>query len=363
MNPRNAIRFLLAAGGAVLALAAPALAEVDKAAVELGRVNDMYRAITGYHVLVQGEGVGKEQVQAALYDVERYVDEMESRYATDKLFLKDDKVLDQMKETLAKAHLQAAILHARGVDLEGSITQYEKAVDLLGLDPADWEIELERSASPGALGNAVEVAYQKAKPREIVEDLKVFWSAGVVARFKVRDYGHDQRASMTLERIGGAMDPFSDASFGLAAQRFTERLSSGVDEFRVVLPAGMYRVASKNETVRGLEFKIVANGVPDPVVLNPNTFSFSFTAADEKCRPALILNGLPVKTITGLAYGTYRVEAPRTCTQRLPDKITVDQNAEVTVRTEPERLDYVKEGQPVFLFITTPPGSTYSLRM
>jgi hypothetical protein len=359
MSLRRFIKILLVTAG----FANLALAEVDKGRVELDRMSDMYRAITGYHVLVQGESVGKEQVQAALYDVERYVGEMESRYATDKLFLKDDKVLDQLKETLAKAHLQAAILHARGVDLEGSITQYEKAVDLLGLDPADWEIEIERSARPGTLSNAVEVAYQKAKPREIVEDLKSFWSAGVVTRFKVRDYAQDVRTSMALERIGGAMDPFSDASFGIAAQRFAERMTSGAEEFRVVLPAGMYRVASKNETVAGLEFRVVANGVPDPVILNPNTFSFAFTAADDKCRPTLFLNGIAVKTTTGLPYGTYRVEAPRTCTQRLPDKISVDQNSEVTVRTEPERLDYVKEGQPIFLFVTTPPGSTYSLRM
>ncbi len=363
MTSRTAIRILCAAAGLALALAAPALADVDRGQVALDRVNDMYRAITSYHVLVQGEGVGKEQVQAALYDVERYVEEMENRYATSQLFLKDDKVLDEMRLTVAKAHLQAAILHARGVDLEGSITQYEKAVDLLGLDPADWDVEVERSARPGTLANAVEIAYQKAKPREIVEDLKVFWSAGVVTRFRVRDYAHVQRASAALERIGGAMDPFSDASFGLAAQRFAERMSAGVEEFRIVLPAGMYRVASKNEMVTPIEFRVVANGVPDPVVLNPNTFSFSFTATDEKCRPTLVLNGIPVKTMTGLAYGTYRVDAPKTCTQRLPDKITVDQNSEVTVRTEPERLDYVKEGQPIFLFVTTPPGSTYSLRM
>ena len=45
-----------------------------------------------------------------------------------------------------------------------------------------------------------------------------------------------------------------------------------------------------------------------------------------------------------------------------PDKITVEQNSEVTLRTEPEKLDYVKEGQPIFLYVTTPPASTYTLR-
>ncbi|MDQ7089000.1 MAG: hypothetical protein Q9Q13_14595 [Acidobacteriota bacterium] len=56
------------------------------------------------------------------------------------------------------------------------------------------------------------------------------------------------------------------------------------------------------------------------------------------------------------------MKVPPSCDRRLPDKITVEQKAEVTLRTEPERLDYVKEGQPIFLFITTPPESTYTLR-
>ncbi len=351
--------------GLLLAATVPVIGETvpDNVQNEIDRAQDLYRAVTAYHVMMQGENVTKEMVQSALFDVEHYVDEIDSRYGTAQLFIKDQKALETIKSYVAKAHFAASMMHARGVDLEGSITQYEKVVDLLGYDPADWKIDIERSAKRGLLPHAAEVAFSMATPRDVVEDLKSFWSAGVVTRFFVKDYSPDQRHSLKMERIGGATDPFSEASFQLAANRFTERLTSGLEEFRVVLPAGRYRVSSKAEGIAPVDFLLVQNGVPDPIVLNPNTFSFGFTAPDDRCRPNMTLNGLPVRHFSGLPFGTYRVEAPKSCSQRMPDKITVMQNSEMTLRSEPERLDFVKEGQPIFLFITTPPGSTYNLRM
>ncbi|MBP7147340.1 MAG: hypothetical protein KBD01_07325 [Acidobacteria bacterium] len=357
------VRWALILLAASLVPAALAQVADDPVGSELERVTDLYRAIVSYHVLLQGDGVTKEMVTSAIHDVEKYVEELDNRYATAQLFIKDQKALDDIKYTVAKAHFEASLLHARGVDLEGSIVQYEEVIELLGMDPVDWQEDLVRSAKPGLLPGAMEIAYQTAAPRDLVEDLKLFWSSGVVTRFNVREYAPSQLASLKMERIGGRTDPFSEASFQLAAGRFAERTSSGLETFRVVLPPGYYRVSSTDPTIHPLEFQLTQGGVPDPVVLNPNSFSFAFGAQDDKCRPVVTLNGLPIKNFGAIPYGTYRLKAPATCAKRLPDKITVDQNAEVTLRTEPEKLDYVKEGQPIFLFITTPPGSTYTLRM
>jgi hypothetical protein len=333
----------------------PVQAEVD-------RVKDLYRAITNYHLLLQGEGVNSQTVQAALYDAERYVDEIDNKYSTNKLFMKDQTALEEIRTTVAKAHFQVAILHARGVDLERSIMHYERTLDLLGMDPADWDQELERTARPGLLPQAQEVAFQVTTPRAAVEDLRSFWGSGVVTRFKSRDLTPTQRESIKLTRIGGRTDGFSEASFAVAAERFADRVGDGLDEFRVVLPAGRYQVASGDSSFPGFEFVLADGSYPDPIYVNPNTFSFTWATQDGKCRPTLVLNGIPVKTFTSVPYGTYQVQRQPNCEQRLPDKITVDQMAEVTLRTEPEKLDYVRDGQPIFLFITTPPGSSYTLR-
>lgn len=343
----------------------PQTAEMVTAAgpVSVELFQDYYRMILSYHPLLTSDGASKEMIAAALFDVEAIVSEMDNRFATDQLFLKDAKALDEMKRILAMAHFQCSILGAKGVDLEGSISQYEKVVELLGFDPADWDQKVERSGHQGLLPNAADTIFDIASPRDIVEDLKVFWSAGVVTRFRIRDYSPAQRSSMKLERVGGATDGFSLASFGLGTKRFNEQMEAGIDEFRVVLPPGHYRVSSSEAGFHTLEFVLVAGGIPDPLVLNPNSFNFAFSTTDEKCRPALFLNGLPVHQLNDLPFGTYRVEAPKTCTLRLPNKITVEQKAEVTLRTEPERLESAREGQPIFMFITTPPQSTYTLRM
>jgi hypothetical protein len=338
------------------------VAGFDPVQAEVDRMQDLYRAVTNYHLLLQGDGVTSLTVSAALHDVERYLEEIDGKYATDQLFIKDQKALEQLTKIVAKAHFQGAILHARGVDLEASISQYEKTLDLLKSDPADWDQELERTARPGLLPQAQEIAFQLTTPREAVQDLKEFWASGVVTRFKSRDLTPTQRATIQLERVGGRNDAFSDASFQVAAQRFSQRIADALDEFRVVLPPGRYRVGSGDATFPPFDFQLQEGGVPDPIYVNPNTFSFSWASENEKCRPTLVLNGLPVKTFAGLPYGTYHVQRQPGCEQRLPDKISVDQNTEVTLRTEPPKLDFVREGQPIFLFITTPPGSSYTLR-
>lgn len=360
MKTRNLILF-----AALAALANPVFAEktFDPVQAELDRVKDLYRAVTAYHVLMQGEGVTKETVGAVLYDVERYVGEMESRYETGQLFIKDQKALDEMKRYVAKAHFQCALLHARGVDLEGSITQYERTIDLLGFDPTEWDEAVERSARPGLLPNAAEVAYEMAAPKSVVEDLKDFWGSGVVTRIRVEEYTAAQRAHLQLERLSGGTDPFNEAAYSVAAARFAERAALGMEEFRIVLPSGHYRVTGKGDpTVKTVEFSLNQGGVPDPLVVNPNSFTFAVTG-EERCRPSLTLNGVPVRPGQQMPFGTYRVEPAPNCTQRVPDKITIDQSTEVTLRTEPERLDFVKPGQPIFLFVTTPPMSTYTLRL
>ena len=343
-----------------VAFAAPTAS--DDAKAELQQMRDIYRTITSYHTLLQGEGVTKDLVTAALYDVEHYVEVLDNRFATAKLFIEDHRVLSDIKEVVAKAHLQASLLHARGVDLESSIEQYEQVVDLLGHDPGDWDVEVAKRGKPGLLPGASEAVFEMASPREAVEDLKSFWASGVVTRFQVREFTPDQRDSLQLERVGGGTDAFENAAFSLAAERFNTRTGKGLEGFRVVLPPGRYRVVSEQQAIPPLEFRLRTGGIPDPVVLNPNTFNFELTAKEGPCVPQMSINGIPVRNLTGLSYGTYRLDVPAACQRRLPDKIVVEQKSEVTLRTEPEKLDFVKKGQPIFLFITTPPQSTYTLK-
>jgi hypothetical protein len=346
------------------ALPAPALSPAELAKAEQEHFEDVYRSVIAYHVLLSGERASRALVEAAVYDVGQKVDELEGRYAVDELFVKDKGVLDGLREILAKAHFQCAMLNARGVDLERSTSEYEKAAALIGFDPADWQIPIERTARLGVLPAANDMAYETAPPRRLVEDLKTFWSAGVIARVLVQQLSVGQRAGIKFERVGGPRDGFSEALFALAETRFAERMAAGSDEIRLALPPGHYRLSSSSSALAPVEFALVAEGIPDPVVLNPNTFSFEFASPEgSACRPQLTINGIPVRSLQGLPYGTYRVEAPRACKQRLPDKVVVEQRAEVTVRTEPERMDYLRAGEPVFLFVTTPPGSTFKLRM
>ncbi|MDH3283257.1 MAG: hypothetical protein OEQ13_00810 [Acidobacteriota bacterium] len=336
---------------------------IDATKSELERVKSLYRAITSYHVLLHGEGASEATVSSALYDIERYVDELDGRLATDELFISDQAALEEISDVVARAHFQAALLHAKGVDLERSIVHYERVVDLLGYDPVNWDVSLERSGRMGLSPEAKELVFEMAAPRRVVDDLKTFWSAGVVTRFKVEEYTHGQRARFSFARVGGRQDAFSEAAFRIAKERFAQRLAAGLEEFRVVLPAGTYEIGGEDETFVPRQFAIVKGGVPDPMVLNPNSFSFELAGGESTCRPRLSLNGVEIRDFSNLPFGTYRVTPSPDCTRRLPDRITVEQKSEVTLRTEPERLDLVREGQPIFLFITTPAGSTYSLRM
>ena len=102
---------------------------------------------------------------------------------------------------------------------------------------------------------------------------------------------------------------------------------------------------------------------PDPVLLSPRTFSFQFAGTGQNCRPELELNGVRLSGLEDLPFGTYTVSAPSTCDRRLPDKIVVSEGDEVRLRTEPEKLDYLREGQPIFVYVTTPAESVYTLRM
>jgi hypothetical protein len=343
--------------------AAPKTDPAEFARAESARFDDAYRAIVAYHVLLQGERGTKPVVEAALYDAQRLVEDMDARYATDELFVKAPATLEKMKRTLARAHLQVAFLNGRGVDLERSTAEYEKAAELLGFDPADWDVPLERTASLGTQPLANDVAFDMALPRDVVEDLKQFWSAGVIARFSIEGYTLPQRAGLALERVGAAREGFATAAFDLAAGRFAERAAAGETSFRVALPPGRYRVTGGAAAEEPFEFMLAANGVPDPIVVNPDTFAFEFAAAPPgACRPRFTLNGIAVTAFDRLRYGTYRIEPPAGCGERLPDKITVTQRPEVTVRMEPERLEYARAGQPIFLFVTTPPGSRYKLR-
>ncbi len=348
---------LLVAG----ALLAPSLAGPQPRS-EVERVQDIYRAITAYQVLFDRDEVSSKLVQSALYDVSRYVEELDNRLATDQLFIDDPVELERIREWVAKAHLQAALLHARGVDLESSIVEFEKVTELLGRHPAQWDVEIERRARRGTLPEVREIVYEMARMPEVVEDLRTFWSTGVVTRFAVDDLGPDARRSLVLERTGGRVDPFYIAAWELARERFAERVVRGETEVRVVLPPGKYLLSSQIGAVPKLALRFEAGQVPDPVIVRPETFSFQLATTDA-CRPHLLQNGVPLASLQDLPYGTFTVEAPAGCSRRLPDKITVKPAREVSLRTEPEKLDYVREGQPIFLFITTPPGSVYTLRM
>ncbi|RMF21039.1 MAG: hypothetical protein D6760_10295, partial [Deltaproteobacteria bacterium] len=266
---RKAIFVLLGS----LAVASPAVAEpTAEARAELARVQDLYRAVTMYHPLLEGDGVSGERVRAALFDVERYVEELDSRLATDKLFIDDPGTLDAISEIVAKAHMQAALLHAKGVDLESSITHYQKVVDLLGRNPSDWDTTLVRAGRFGPLEGAREIVFERATPKEITKDLRGFWSSGVVTRFRVQEYARDARTRFSLQRIGGPNDPFYESAFEVAARRFQQRVQTGLEEFQVVLPPGHYRVAGAGGD-QPRDFVLVRGGVSDPIVLNPNRFS------------------------------------------------------------------------------------------
>ncbi len=313
--------------------------------------------------MLQGEGVGKEMVESVVFDVERFVDQIDTRWEYAQLFIQDPRLAKEIRDVVAKAHLQAALLHARGIDLESSIVHYEKAVELLGHSPADWSEDLELFAYPGLMTDASEIVFRMARQREVVDSLRRFWSAGVVTRFEIQDFSVEQRAGLQIVRVEGASDAFSEAFFAIGEKRFAARATEGLEEFRVVLPPGRYKAASNDPAVPNLEFVLNQGGIPDPIVLSPNTFSFALaTPVGDPCVPKMTLNGVVQNSLENLPFGTYRVESPPTCQRRLPDKITVEQRDEVTLRTEPERLDLVREGQPIFLFVTTPAGSTYNLR-
>ena len=349
---------------ACAALAAPAVgSDAGEVQTELDRVADLYRALTAYHVLLDESGASEQTVQAALYDVERYVVELDERLATNELFIDDQSALDSIRQIVAKAHMQASLLHAKGVDLEASIDHYESVVDMLGYDPSEWGELVERSGRLGLLEGAGEMIFDLAEPSRVIADLETFWSAGVVLRVQVQEYTAAQREGLRLARVGGRKDGFSEAAFRVAASRFAERVREGLDQFRVVLPPGTYEIGGENDALRTRQLVLLGGGVPDPVILNPNSFSFAFSSENGTCMPVLSLNGIPVRETAGLPFGTYRVSAAPECPRRMPDRITVEQKSEVTLRTEPERLDLIKEGQPIFLFVTTPPDSTYTLRM
>lgn len=331
--------------------------------LEIERVQDLYRALTSYHLLLDRPEVDEAMVVSALHDVERYVEELDNRLETDKLFFEDQAIIREISEWVAKAHLQAALLHAKGVDLERSITQFERVIEILGHHPNEWDVEIEREARVGLLPNVGEVIYEMAKPVEIVSDLRRFWSAGIVTRLRIEELAPSVLPGMTLERISPGATPFEQASFAIAEERFDERVAKGLEEFRVVLPPGRYRIASEANAFEPVDLELVAGTAPDPVVINPNTFSFQIAASEGECRPQLILNGVPVDGFTNLSFGSYVVKPGAGCNERLPDKIVVEQHSEVSLRTEPEKLDYLREGQPIFLFITTPPGSVYTLRL
>ncbi|RMF74015.1 MAG: hypothetical protein D6738_07430 [Acidobacteria bacterium] len=351
--------FLIAA--LIAALVVPATATPQRRS-ELERVEDIYRAIVAYQVLFDRDEVSRELVQSALWDVEHYVAELDSRLATDELFIDDPDELSRIREWVAKAHLQAALLHARGVDLEASIVEFEKVTELLGRHPSSWDVEIERRARRGTLPEVREVVYEMARTPQVVDDLRTFWSTGVVTRFVIDDLGPDARRSLVLERTGGRVDPFYLASWELARTRFAERVVRGEHEVRVVLPPGEYALSSSTGAVPRLALRFEAGQSPDPVIVGTETFSFRLATADT-CRPRILQNGVALGSLVDLPFGTFTIEAPRGCARRLPDKITVTPGPEVTVRTEPEKLDYAREGEPIFLFVTTPPGSVYTLRM
>ena len=330
---------------------------------ELERMEDLYRAITGYHVLLDQDTVSADMVRAVLHDVEQYVDELETRLSTERLFVTDQRQVAELSEWVAKAHLQAALMHAKGVDLESSIVQFERVIELLGYHPMQWDTEVERRASKGELALVGDVVYEMAEPREIVRDLQRFWSAGVMTRFEVGEFPTSSLDSFTLERVNVSLDAFDAEAFDLAQQRFAERVSRGQEDLRVVLPPGTYEVRSAEGVMPTRRIVVEEGSEVDPVMLSPRTFSFQFAGAGEKCRPTLELSGVALSSLEELPFGTFTVVAPDTCERRLPNKIIVSEGDEVRLRTEPEKLDYLREGQPIFVYVTTPADSVYTLRM
>ncbi|MBP7147637.1 MAG: hypothetical protein KBD01_08840 [Acidobacteria bacterium] len=353
------------------AVATPALAAAPTGEVppELARARDMYRALASYNVVAERSELGKPAMRAAMHDVERLAEDMDDRLATGDLLVQDRHSLTEIRELTAKAHLQAALILARGADLGESIVHYERAVELLGFDPAQWDAEIEREGHRGQMPLATEAAYHVVPMREAVDDLKAAWSAGVVTRIELRELGPALRKTLRIERGATASSsPSSEVTYGYALKRFAEGLKEPGDELRIVLPPGRYSITSESETEKfePVEFVLVGNSAPDPIVVNPNWFSFAFPEDSyERCRPALTYNGLPVGDLSHVRYGTYRLvpSERRGCFERVPDKIVVEQGSEVTLRSDPQKLDELQPGQPIFLYVTTPPKSVYWLRM
>ncbi|MDQ7086547.1 MAG: hypothetical protein Q9Q13_01240 [Acidobacteriota bacterium] len=345
-------------GGAASPQGAP-LFDTD---AELAALEDLYRAVLSYQVVLARESVGQDLARALVFDVSHYVGEMDSRYELSRLFVDDPRIEERFARVVARAHLQAALLHAEGIDMESSIHHYRRAVELMGQEPSGWGEGLEFFGRQGELPEATELVYRIAPAEEVVKRLELFWSAGEVTRFQVQELSAAQRASLALLRVTAETDPHTEAVFNLAAERFATRVHGGREDFEVVLPPGHYRVASADGTVPATDLQVVAGSTPDPVVVNPNTFSFALNDLQDGCTPRLIHNGLPVSRLENLHYGTFVVQTGASCERRLPDKIIVTQRSEVTLRTDPERLDLVRDGQPILLFITLPPGKTHKLR-
>ena len=345
----------------------PAPAPADDALLfdseaELAALEDLYRTVLSYQVVLARQGVGEDLVRALVFDVSHYVDEMDNRYELSRLFVDDPRIEQRFARIVARGHLQAALLHAEGIDLESSIRHYRRAVELIGREPSGWGEGIEFFGRQGELPEATELVFRIAPAEEILERLEMFWSAGEVTRFQIQELDPSERATLTLVRVTSESDPHTEAVFQLAAERFEARAHSGREDFEVVLPPGHYRVVSSDGSVEATDLKVTSGETPDPIVVNPNTFSFALNDLQDGCVPRLIHNGFPVSQLDDLHYGTFLVEVGESCDRRLPDKIIVTQRSEVTLRTEPERLDLLREGQPILLFITLPPGETYKLR-
>lgn len=336
--------------------------EMVDAETELETLQDLYRTVTSYQLLLAQPAVGEDLVTSLVFDVSHYVDEMDSRYEMVKLFLSDPRMLRSFEQLVAKAHLQAALMHAEGIDMESSIRHYRRAVELLGESPAEWGEGIEFFGKQGELPDANEMVFRIASVSEVMKRLEEFWSSGCVTRFQVDQMEPGQRRTLKLIAVSTTDDAHAAAVSELAAKRFATRVSAGLEEFEVVLPPGRFRVVSDDGSIPALDFQVSTEETPDPITLNPNTFSFAVTSPDDSCTPELIHNGFPEANLEDLTYGTFTVLSPASCERRLPDKIIVEQGQEVTLRTEPERLDLVREGQPILLFITIPAGETYNLR-
>lgn len=336
--------------------------EMVDAEAELEALQDLYRTVIGYQLLLAQPAVGEDLVTALVFDVSHYVDEMDNRYEMVKLFISDPRMLRDFERLVAKAHLQAALMHAEGIDMESSIRHYRRAVELLGESPAEWGEGIEFFGKQGELPDANEMVFRIASVSEMMKRLEEFWSAGQLTRFRVDQMEPGQRRTLNLIAVSNTDDAHAAAVSELAEKRFAERVSAGLEEFEVVLPPGRFRVVSDDGSMPALDFQVSTAETPDPITLDPNTFNFALTSPDDSCTPELLHNGFPEPDLEDLSYGTFTILAPASCKRRLPDKIIVQQGQEVTLRTEPERLDLVREGQPILLFITIPPGETYNLR-